>query len=236
MHDGATQVAAGAAAALAGGEDLTDGLGRLAGGGLELSDGAARAAAGASALADGLGQLDSGAAELATGAARAAAGGVELGNGLVQLDEGGAQLASGLGAAVDGSRQIADGLDAAADGGQQVADGAEQLGDEGTAVLADSVSEATTSSSLQLEQVRSVAARGVAGDGLPYPTAEGATATAVYQFDLAGVGSTDGPGAVGRFGIGAVALALALGALLGRGRRVTVLPEAEAPVPDRVPA
>ena len=96
-------------------------------------------------------------------------------------------------------------------------------------MLAGSVSEATVSSSLQLEQVRAVAARGIAGDGLPYPTAEGATATAVYQFELAGVGSTEGPGAAGRFGIGAVALALALGVALATRRRVVALHDAEVP-------
>jgi hypothetical protein len=35
--------------------------------------------------------------------------------------------------------------------------------------------------------------RGTNGDGLPYGTADRADATAVFQFELAGIGTDDGP-------------------------------------------
>jgi putative membrane protein len=217
--DGADLVAGGAVEAAAGGEELSDGLGQLADGGQELSDGATRAADGSQALAEGLAQLDDGARLLSSGAFRAAAGVGDLADGIVELDDGAERLAVGLADAADGSGLLADGQLEAADGGQQIADGSQQLVEEGTTVLADSVSEATVSSSMQLEQVRAVAARGVAGDGLPYPTVEGAEASAVYQFELAGVGSTDGAGLPGRLGIGLIALlaAFAIG-LVARPR------------------
>ncbi len=227
VSEGAAQLAAGATAAADGGSELTDGLARLEGGGVELSAGATRAAAGSTELASGLGELDAGADALADGASRAADGSVDLNNGLVQLDEGGGQLAEGLVSARKGSRDLFSGLTMATAGGKQVADGSEQLADEGTSVLAGTVSEATVSSSLQLEQVRAVAARGVAGEGLPYPTAEGAVASAVYQFDLAGVGADDGPGAGGRLAIGLVALLLALGAAIALRRRVVAFSDAD---------
>lgn len=234
VSEGATQVAEGAAAAAVGGEDLTDGLGRLAGGGMELAAGAARAAAGSTTLADGLGELDAGADQLADGASRAASGSVDLSNGLVQLDDGGGRLADGLVAARKGSRQLYSGLTMASAGGKQLSDGSEQLAEEGTSVLAGTVSEATISSSLQLEQVRAVAARGVAGDGLPYPSVEGAVASAVYQFDLAGVGATDGPGVGGQLALGLVAMLLALGAAYGVRRRVLDFADADVSANDRI--
>jgi putative membrane protein len=233
-RDGADLLADGAEEAAAGGAQLSSGLGLLADGGQDLSAGATLAADGSGALVDGLGDLAAGAELLDAGALRAATGGADLADGLGQLDDGARRLAAGLEDAADGSQLLADGQVAAADGGQQIADGSQQLVDEGTSVLAGSVSDATVSSSLQLEQVRAVAARGVAGDGLPYPTAEGAEASAVYQFDLAGVGSTDGAGLPGRLGIGLVALAAALmlGAFLRPRPQSARIPEAKPELLD----
>ncbi len=218
--DGADRLAAGSASAQAGGAQLGAGAQQLAEGGTALAAGAARAAAGSSSLADGLVRLDEGGRTLSAGTVRAADGGTALDDGLAKLDAGGQQLSEGLDTAADGGQQLADGLVSAADGGTQVGDGSQRLVDEGTSVLADTVAEATVSSSLQLEQVRAVAARGVAGDGLPYPTVDGATSSAVYQFTLAGVGAATGPGALGRVGLGALALAGAAGiGGITRGRR-----------------
>jgi putative membrane protein len=52
--------------------------------------------------------------------------------------------------------------------------------------------------------------RGSAGDGLPYGTPEGATASAVYQFEVAGLATDDGPS-------GPVKAAATVVALLGAG-------------------
>jgi len=232
--DGADLVAGGAAEAAAGGDELSDGLGLLADGGQELSDGATLAADGSQALAEGLAQLDDGARLLSAGAFKAAAGVADLADGLVELDDGAERLAVGLADAADGSGLLADGQLEAGDGGQQIADGSQQLVEEGTTVLADSVSEATVSSSMQLEQVRAVAARGVAGDGLPYPTVEGADASAVYQFDLAGVGSTEGAGLPGRLGIGLVALLAAFAIGFVARPRIREVQMIESPASDRV--
>ena len=222
---GSTQVAGGASRLQAEGTAvLAAGAARAAAGAGQLADGAASAADGAGDLSDGAGQLADGSRELADGAQRAAGGSDDLVEGLVQLDDGGQQLADGLEDAVDGGLQLADGLGRAVPGGTQIADGAQRLTDEGTSVLARSVSDASASSSLQLRHLRAVAARGSDGDGLPYPTVEGAEATAIYRFELAGVGADIGPGAVGRVGLGALALLAAalLGAVAGgrtQGRR-----------------
>ncbi|MFT6803635.1 MAG: putative membrane protein [Nitriliruptoraceae bacterium] len=221
LLNGAARVAGGSAA-------LADGAGRLqtegtapiaagaaraAAGAEQLAAGAALADAGAGTLTDGSGQLADGSVALAAGAKRAATGSSDLVDGLVQLDDGGQQLASGLVDAADGSQQLADGLQSAASGGEQIAGGSQRLIDEGTSVMADSVSDAAASSSRQLAHVRAVAARGTDGDGLPYPTVEGADASAVYKFELAGVGADAGPGVTGQIGLGALALLAA--ALLG---------------------
>lgn len=231
LRYGAAQVAGGSAL-------VADGAGRLqaegtapiaagaakaADGAEQLAAGATQADAGAEQLTDGSGQLADGSVELADGAGRAASGSSDLVDGLRQLDEGGKRLSSGLVDAADGSQQIADGLARATPGGEQIANGAQRLTDEGTSVLARSVSDASASSSLQLAHVRAVAARGTNGDGLPYPTVGGADASAVYEFELAGVGADTGPGAAGQIGIGALALLAAalLGTLAGGrlGRR-----------------
>jgi putative membrane protein len=200
---GADQVATGAS-------EVASGAGRL------QAEGTAAVADGASALRDGLDQL-------ADGATDAATGGNQLAQGLVQLDEGAAQLAGGLADARTGSSRLADGLADARDGGNELADGADRLSIEGTQVLAGRVSEATTSSSLQLEQVRAAAARGEAGEGMPYPTAAGATATAVYQFRVAGVATTTGLGVLARTLIAMFLLGFALVAW-PRRERVIALP------------
>ncbi len=216
VADGAGRLQAEGTAALAAGAQ------QAAAGAEQLAAGAAQADAGATELGSGAKQLADGSIELADGAQRADAGGGDLLDGLVQLDEGGEQLADGLVDAADGSQQITDGLNSAVPGGEQLAGGAQRLTDEGTSVLARSVSDASASSSLQLAHVTAVAARGTAGDGLPYPTVEGADATAVYEFQLAGVGADAGPGPVAQVGLGGLALLAAalLGSVAGgRGAR-----------------
>lgn len=216
VADGAGRLQSEGTAALAAGAQ------RAAAGAEQLAAGAAQADAGGTELSAGAGKLADGSVQLADGAQRAAAGSGDLVDGLVQLDDGGQQLADGLVKAADGSDLLADGLQRAVPGGEQIAGGAQRLTDEGTSVLARSVSDASASASLSLAHLTAVAARGTDGDGLPYPTVEGADASAVYEFQLAGVGADAGPAAATQVGMGGLALLAAalLGSLAGgRTRR-----------------
>ncbi len=214
---GAGQLAAGAGAAHAGAQQLAAGLVQLDEGGAKLVDGAGQASAGATSLADGLSQLDAGAGQLADGARAASDGGTRLAAGLLQLEDGAGRLAGGLGAAEAGSVQVADGMQLAKIGGDQLAAGAGRLTEEGTAVLAEKVDAASGSTALLLERVRAADARGQA-EKLPYPTVEGADASAVYQFDIAGLGAASGL-ATGGMALVAVGLLGAAGGLMVVTRR-----------------
>lgn len=214
---GMASLAAGATKASAGGAALADGLAQLDAGGGKLADGAGKASAGSNALLDGLVQLDDGGQALAAGAGRAAAGGSDLFDGLVQLDDGGAKLADGLVSAEDGAGQIADGLALARIGAGQVATGAGDLQSKGTSVLAGEVNEAAAGTNLTLARLRAADERGRT-EAMPYPAADGAAASVVYQYELAGV-STDGLGDGGRsvIALGLLGGAAGLG-VLGRRR------------------
>jgi putative membrane protein len=215
LDEGGIALRIGARQAAAGGRDLSSGLGLIDDGAGQLASGAGAAATGGRDLASGLAQIDDGANELASGLGDAATGSRELATGMGQLDDGANQLADGLGAAGDGSQQLADGLEQAADGGEQVADGTEQFREQGTKALAEGVSEATMDPSRLLEHAKAADERGKAGDGLAYGTVDGADASAVYQFEIAGVGADEGPstpvkaagallgfGALGALGLG----------------------------------
>jgi putative membrane protein len=167
-------------------------LALLDSGSSRLAAGASAASAGANDLSSGLGQLDAGGQRLAAGASTAAAGSRDLASGLGQLDDGTNQLADGLGDAGDGATTIAEGLRAVEEGMTGVAEGSQRLTDEGTSQLVAGASEATASPAIAVEHAILADARGQAGEGLPYPTVDGAEASAVYQFELAGIGSEDG--------------------------------------------
>ncbi len=192
LAGGAGQVAAGASAAAAGAGDLNAGLGQLDAGGQQLAAGASAAAAGSGDLAAGLGQLDDGANRLASGLRELGDGARQLADGLGQLDDGANQLADGLGDAGDGAQAIADGLVTVEDGMSGVAEGSRRLTDEGTSQLVAGASEATITPAIAVEHAMAADARGQAGEGLPYGTVDGAEASAVYQFELAAIGSPDG--------------------------------------------
>ena len=209
LDDGATRLSAGATAAEAGSRALLGGLVQLDDGAGQLAAGAGRAASGSSDLADGLRQLDDGAGQLADGAGRAASGSNDLANGLVQLDDGAAQLAAGLGDAADGSGQIAEGLVSAADGGGQIADGTVRLSEAGMGSIIDGASAGAAGPSQLLELAKAVDSRGRAGEGLPYATADGAVASAVFSYEIAGLGSDEGPGFLGLLTAALIGLAAA---------------------------
>lgn len=206
---GTGQLAAGAGQAADGSGALADGLRQLDDGAGQLAAGAGQAADGSGALVDGLGQLSDGSQRLAAGAGDAAAGASELAAGLGLLDDGANQLADGLGAAGDGAGQLAEGLGDAADGGEQIADGAVQLSEQGMQALAEGVSDGSADTALTLEIANAADQRGRNLEGLPYGTVEGAEASAVFQFDVAGIGVEEGPSGTTRGLVAVVGFVLA---------------------------
>lgn len=199
---------------------LAAGAGGLAAGARELGAGAGRAAAGSSDLRNGLIQLDDGGQQLAAGARTAASGAGELSEGLGRLDDGANRLADGLEDAGDGSLRLADGLGEAEDGGDQLADGAQRLTDEGTSLLVAGANDAIASPALAVEHARAADARGQAGEGLPYGTVDGAVASAVYQFELAGLGADDGPSVPVRIALTVLGFGVAGALSVGVRRRL----------------
>ena len=212
-------------------EQLVDGLGDAASGAGQLADGIGDAASGSRELAAGTGQLSGGAGELAAGSGAAATGAGELSSGLgeiddganqlsdglAQIDTGANQLADGLGDARDGSGQLADGMGDAYDGGQRLVGAMEELQEFGTAKVVNDVSRAGLEPDRLLKQARAADDRAQAGDGLPYGTVDEANASAIYQFEIAGVGTEEGLSTPVRAG----AAVLAFGAVgaLGLGVR-----------------
>lgn len=197
LADGAGQLADGAAAAAAGGQKLAGGLVQLDDGGKALAAGATKAADGTSALVNGLGQLADGGRQLAAGAGKAATGAGDLAEGLDKLDAGAGKLAAGLGTAAEGSGFLADGLEKAAAGADKVADGSQRLLYEGTGVLTDAVNDAAAETGLTVAHLAAVDARGLA-EATPYAVPEGAVASAVYSFEIAGVEGSKGLSEPGR--------------------------------------
>jgi putative membrane protein len=147
---------------------------------------------GAQDLSAGLDELDAGGRRLVTGTATARDGASALADGLVRIDDGASRLAAGLDDAGEGATKLSDGLIAAEDGAESLAEGAQRLTDEGTSALVAGASGATSTPAIAVEHAKAADARGKAGDGLPYGTVDGALASAVYQFELAGIGSKDG--------------------------------------------
>jgi putative membrane protein len=213
LDAGAGALIVGLGDAATGAGALADGLDGAAAGSTQLADGADRAAAGSGALVAGLTQLDDGAGQLAAGAGRAAAGSGDLADGLRQLDDGAAKLASGLGDAADGSGQLADGLVSAAEGGEKIADGTVALSERGMGAIIEGTTTAASGPSLLLEHAKAADQRGRSADALPYGTANGAEATAIYSYVIAGVGSDEGPSTPAR----GAATVLAFAAVGGLG-------------------
>jgi putative membrane protein len=139
----------------------------------------------------------------------------------VQIDDGANQLADGLGDAGDGSQQIAEGLVSARDGGEQIADGTQALTDRGMSQIIEGASEGAKTPAQAVAHARAADARGKAGEGLPYGTVDGATATAVYQFELAGIGGAD-DGASTPVKAAATLAAFGIAGALGLGLRRTL--------------
>ncbi len=215
--DGSRELAAGTGEAAAGSRELAAGTGQAAAGSRELAAGTGQAAAGSRELAAGTGQAAAGSRELAAGAGAAADGGVALSDGLGQIDDGANQLASGLGDARDGSGQLAEGAGDLAEGGEGLDDALNELQEFGTNKILNDVSRAGLQPDRLLKQAQAADERAKAGDGLPYGTVEGADASAVYQFEIAGVGADEGVSTPVRAG----AALLAFGAVgaLGMGVR-----------------
>jgi putative membrane protein len=223
LAGGAGQVASGASRLQAEGTTpLAAGAGELSTGAGQLAAGAGAAADGGQALESGLGQLDDGGQRLAAGANTAASGANDLANGLVQIDDGANELADGLQDAADGSQQLADGLESAEEGGEQIAEGTQALTDRGMSQLIDGASEGAKSPALAVAHAKAADARGKAGDGLPYGTVPGAEATAVYQFELAGLGGPEeGPSTPVR--AAATIVAFGIAGAVGLGLRRTLV-------------
>jgi X-X-X-Leu-X-X-Gly heptad repeat protein len=200
-----------------GSAELAEGLKAADDGAGALAAGAGDAAAGSREINDGMAQVDDGTNALATGARSASQGGRDLSDGLAQIDDGANQLADGLGDARDGSGQLADGMGDARDGGTTLVDAMDQLQEFGTNKIRNDVSRAGLQPDRLLKQARAADDRAKAGDGLPYGTADGANASAIYQFEIAGVGSEEGLSTPVRAG----AAVLAFGAVgaLGLGVR-----------------
>jgi putative membrane protein len=220
LDAGGQQVAAGLTAASAGADDLVDGLDQLDDGGRQLAAGAQTAASGSGDLASGLVQLDDGGQQLAAGAQQAADGSGELADGLVRLADGTDQLADGLEDAADGSGQLADGAEAAADGGGQIADGTVALSEQGIGAIIEGASDAAAGPSLLYHHLRAADSRGSSPEALPYGTVEGADVSAVYQFEIAGTGTDEGPSTPVTAAIAVAALGAAGALGLGVRRRL----------------
>ena len=196
---------------------LAEGAKQLDEGAQELRDGAGEAAEGGGALAAGLGEIDDGANRLSSGLGEIDDGANQLSDGLAQIDTGANQLADGLGDAKDGSGRLAEGMGDARDGGERLIDAMDELQEFGTNRILNDVSRAGLDPDRLLKQARAADDRAKAGDGLPYGTTEDANASAIYQFEIAGVGTEEGLSTPARAG----AAVLAFGAVgaLGLGVR-----------------
>ena len=220
LADGAGELATGAGAAARGSRDLAAGTGQLDTGANALASGTREAAAGGGQLAGGLGELEAGSGQLAAGVGEIAEGAGALSDGLAQIDTGANQLADGLVDAQDGSGELAEGMGDAADGGESLVDAMGELQEFGTERVVNDVSRAGMQPDRLLKQAQAADDRAKAGEGLTYGTADGADASAVYQFEIAGVGSDEGASTPVRAGAALLAFG-AVGALgLGVRRRL----------------
>ena len=217
LSGGAGELATGAGAAATGGRELSDGLAQIDTGAKALSGGLGQIDDGVDQLVDGYAQIDTGANQLSGGLGEIDDGANQLSGGLGQIDDGANQLADGLGDARDGSGQLAEGMGDAYEGGQSLVGAMDELQEFGTNKILNDVSRAGLQPDRLLKQARAADDRAKAGDGLPYGTADGANASAIYQFEIAGVGSEEGLSTPVRAG----AAVLAFGAVgaLGLGVR-----------------
>jgi putative membrane protein len=228
LVDGLAELDAGGKALAGGAAQASSGADALAGGLVQLDDGAGQLAAGsitaregAQALSGGLVQLDDGASQLAAGSIRAREGSQALADGLVQLDDGAEQLADGLEDAADGSGQLAEGAGAAAEGGEKVADGTVALSEQGIGAIIEGATDAAGAPDLLYEHLRAADRRGQSPDALPYGTTERANTSAVFSYELAGLGADEGPSMPVQGALAMIGLALMGGlGLAVRGRVV----------------
>ena len=166
-------------------------------------------------------QLDDGAGQLAAGSITAREGSQALADGLVQLDDGAEQLADGLQDAADGSMQLADGAEAAAEGGEKVADGTVALSEQGIGAIIEGATNAAGEPDLLYEHLRAADRRGQSPDALPYGTTDRANASAVFAYELAGLGAEEGPSLPVQGALAMIGLALMGGlGMVVRGRVV----------------
>jgi putative membrane protein len=192
-----------------GSAELAAGLEAASDGAAALAAGAADAAAGSREINDGMARVDDGTKALASGAQSAAQGGSDLSDGLAQIDEGTNALADGLGDARDGSGELAGGMGDAYEGGQTLVEGMDQLQEFGTNKIMNDVSRAGREPDRLLKQARAADERAKDGDGLPYGTVEEADASAIYRFEIAGVGDEEGLSTPARVGVALLAFGAA---------------------------
>ena len=221
LDNGANQLASGLGDLADGAGQLSGGLGQIDDGANQLANGLGDLSDGAGELSGGLGQIDDGANRLANGLGDLSDGAGQLADGLLQIDDGANQLADGLGDAGDGATQVAEGLRTVEDALGGAAEGSQRLIDEGMDVLIASASDATGTPAVAVEHAIAADARGRAGEGLPYGTPEGAVASAVYQFELAGHGGADeGPSVPVRALVTLLGIGVASGLALVLRRRI----------------
>ena len=145
----------------------------------------------------------------------------KLKSGAYAVADGATTLAKGIiDTAAPGAAQLADGLKGAADGAGQLAEGVTTIAG-GTVALSEAIegslvggtTEAGADLGLRLAQLNASDTRGIDNEGLPYGTVANADVTAVYSFQIAGVGGDAGASS-SALALAALA-ALALAALLG---------------------
>lgn len=165
--------------------------------------------------------LNAGAGTLATRLADGIPGAGALADGVARAGAGAKQLSDGLATAAAGSGALADGLDDAADGATTVADGASALSEAiATNLIGGTAQTAGDRFGLPLAQLNAADQRGIANEGMLFGVVEGADATAVYKFEIAGLGGESAPPTST---LGLIALiALALAAVLGFAVRARV--------------
>jgi putative membrane protein len=149
--------------------------------------------------------------KLVAGAFAVGDGATTLAKGIIDTaGPGAAQLADGLGDAADGAGQLAEGVGTIAGGTVALSEAI-----EGT--LVGGTTEAGADLGLRLAQLNAADARGIENEGLPYGTVANADVSAVYAFEIAGVGGESGPSSA-TLALAAL-IALALAALVGLALR-----------------
>lgn len=150
-----------------------------------LRCGAAALVAGGEQLKAAAPQLASGVGQLAAGGQQLATGANQLSAGIGQVDGGAHQLASGLGSAASGAGQIDGGLGQAASGAPQIVSGAHQLSQKGSKKLAAAGASTAVSYGVMYGELEAGAKR-VHQDGMAYGAPAGAQGLTAYDYILVG--------------------------------------------------